>query len=201
MSNSIATGVAFADPSFQSLALTGKTSADVTLSAVDMVSGAYNLTDFTVRPGVTWANTVAALVGAANSRTASVAGGNIFGCYAQTSVKNATNTISGLNTAIYGVCDLGASTSVGTCFVATLDFTCFDGSAVRASRPTAFIGFGDENQNSLGVQNLFSIGTPGKTVNTDLAKTSGTVTPSAGGSLRVLVNGNIRFIALNTAGA
>ena len=177
-------------------------SSDDTLTAADYTStSSYNLTDFTVRPAATWTNTVAALVGAANSRTAGVAGGNIFGCYAQTSVKNATNTISGLNTAIYGVCDLGASTSVGTCFVATLDFTCFDGAAVRASRPTAFIGFGDENQNSLGVQNLFSIGTPGKTVNTDLAKTSGTVTPSAGGSLRVLVNGNIRFIALNTAGA
>ena len=177
-------------------------SSDDTLTAADYTStSSYNLTDFTVRPAATWTNTVAALVGAANSRTAGVAGGNIFGCYAQTSVKNATNTISGLNTAIYGVCDLGASTSVGTCFVATLDFTCFDGAAVRASRPTAFIGFGDENQNSLGVQNLFSIGTPGKTVNTDLAKTSGTVTPSAGGSLRVLVNGNIRYIALNTAGA
>ena len=177
-------------------------SSDDTLTAADYTStSSYNLTDFTVRPAATWTNTVAALVGAANSRTAGVAGGNIFGCYAQTSVKNATNTISGLNTAIYGVCDLGASTSVGTCFVATLDFTCFDGAAVRASRPTAFIGFGDENQNSLGVQNLFSIGTPGKTVNTDLAQTSGTVTPSAGGSLRVLVNGNIRYIALNTAGA
>ena len=174
-------------------------SSDDTLSSADFTAGAYNLTNFTVRPAATWANTVAALVGAANSRTAGVAGGNIFGCYAQTSVKNATNTISGLNTAIYGICDLGASTSVGTCFVATLDFTCFDGAAVRASRPTAFVGFGDENQNSLGVLNLFSVGTPGKTVS---SAASGsvlftTVAPtSLSGSLRVLVNGNIRYIPL-----
>ena len=76
-------------------------SSDDTLTAADYTStSSYNLTDFTVRPAATWTNTVAALVGAANSRTAGVAGGNIFGCYAQTSVKNATTTISGLNTAI-----------------------------------------------------------------------------------------------------
>ena len=173
--------------------------SDDTLNATDLASGSYNLTDFTVRPAVTWAGTVAALVGAANSRTASVAGGNIFGCYAQTSTKTSTNTISGLNTAVYGVVDCGASTNIGTCYGATFDFTSFTGT--RASRPSAFIGFGDESPGSFPVQNLFEIGTPSKTVHADLAKTSGTVVPDAGGSLRVKVNGVIRYIALNTASA
>ena len=173
--------------------------SDETVTTADYTSGSYNLTDFTVRPASTWTGTVAALVGAANSRTASVAGGNIFGCYAQTSTKNATNTISGLNTAVYGVVDVGASTNVGTCYGAVFDFTSFTGS--RASRPTAFIGFGDEAQNSLGVLNLFDIGTPTKNVSTGA---SGNVlfctnTPTtSSGSLRVLINGVIRYIQVFT---
>lgn len=173
--------------------------SDDTLDSTDLSSGSFNLTDFTVRPAASWTGTVAALVGASNSRTASVTGGNIFGCYAQTSVKNSTNTISGLNTAVYGVVDVGASTNVGTCYGATFDFTSFTGT--RASRPSAFIAFGDESPGSFPVQNLFDIGTPSKTVNADLGKTTGTVTPDAGGHLRVKVNGVIRYIALNTAPA
>jgi len=64
--------------------------SDDTPTTVDYVSGSYNLTDFTVRPASTWTGTVAALVGAANSRTAGVSGANIFGCYAQTSMGTAT---------------------------------------------------------------------------------------------------------------
>jgi hypothetical protein len=41
--------------------------SDDTLTASDLTSGGYNLTDFTVRPTTTWTGTVAALVGAANS--------------------------------------------------------------------------------------------------------------------------------------
>ncbi len=170
-------------------------SSDDTLTAADYTSGSYNLTDFTVRPAANWTGTVAALVGAANSRTAGVTGGTIFGCYAQTSTKEATNTISGLNAALYGVVDVGSSTNVGTCYGAAFDFTSFTGT--RASRPTAFIAFGDEAQNNLGVLNLFEVGTTGKNVSTGA---SGNVlfctnTPTtAAGSLRVLINGAIRYI-------
>ena len=169
--------------------------SDDTLNATDLATGAYNLTDFTVRPAANWSGTVAALVGASNSRTAGVTGGNIFGCYAQTSTKNASNTISGLNTAVYGVVDVGASTSVGACYGAVFDFTSFTGS--RASRPTAFIGFGDEAQNSLGVLNLFDIGRSSSPVSTGA---SGNVLfctnppANSAGSLRVLINGAICYI-------
>ena len=174
--------------------------SDDTLNATDLATGAYNLTDFTVRPAANWSGTVAALVGAANSRTAGVTGGNIFGCYAQTSTKNASNTISGLNTAVYGVVDVGASTNIGTCFGATFDFTSFTGS--RASRPTAFIGFGDEAQNSLGVLNLFAVGTPSKNVSSGASGNVMFCTAAPGAvtdSIRITVNGNIRYINLSTA--
>ena len=174
--------------------------SDDTLTASDLSTGAYNLTDFTVRPAANWSGTVAALVGAANSRTSGVTGGNIFGCYAQTSTKNASNTISGLNTAVYGVVDVGASTNIGTCFGATFDFTSFTGS--RASRPTAFIGFGDEAQNSLGVLNLFAVGTPSKNVSSGASGDvlSCTAPPGAvTSSLRITVNGAIRYINLSTS--
>jgi len=174
--------------------------SDDTLTASDLSTGAYNLTNFTVRPAANWSGTVAALVGAANSRTAGVTGGNIFGCYAQTSTKNATNTISGLNTAVYGVVDVGSSTNIGTCFGATFDFTSFSGA--RASRPTAFIGFGDEAQNSLGVLNLFAVGTPSKNVSSGASGNVLYCTAVPGAitdSIRITVNGNIRYINLSTA--
>jgi len=62
--------------------------SDDTLNSADLALGAYNLTDFTVRPAATYTGTVAALVGAVNQRTAGVSGGNMFGCYAQTSFSN-----------------------------------------------------------------------------------------------------------------
>ena len=175
-------------------------SSDDTLSASDLTTASFNLTDFTVRPAANWAGTVAALVGASNSRTAGVTGGTIFGCYAQTSLKNASNTISGLNTAVYGVVDVGASTNVGACYGAVFDFTSFTG--VRASRPTAFIGFGDEAQNSLGVLNLFDVGTTTKSVSSGASGNVMFCTAPPGavtGSLRILVNGSIRYINLSSA--
>jgi hypothetical protein len=95
--------------------------SDDTLNSSDLSTGAFNLTNFTVRPAATYTGTVAALVGAVNQRTAGVSGGNIFGCYAQTSFSdNATSTITGLNTAVYGVVDCGSSTSIGTAYGAVL---------------------------------------------------------------------------------
>ena len=174
--------------------------SDQILTAVDYVSGEYNLTDFTVRPAATWTGTVAALVGAANSRTAGVSGGTIIGCYAQTSMgASATTVITGLNTAVMGVIDMGASTNTGATYGAVFDFTSFSGS--RGVRPTAFVGFGDDAQNSNGVLNLFDIGRSTSPVSTGA---SGNVlfctnTPSiSSGSLRVLINGAIRYIQVFT---
>ena len=100
--------------------------SDDTLTASDLSTGSYNLTDFTVRPAATWTGTVAALVGAANSRTAGVSGGTIIGCYAQTSMgSSATTVITGLNTAVMGVVDMGASTNTGATYGAVFDFTSF----------------------------------------------------------------------------
>lgn len=175
--------------------------SDKTLSAAaDFTAGAFNLTDFTVRPARTWTGTVAALVGAANSRTAGVSGGTIIGCYAQTSMgSSSTTVITGLNTAIYGVCDLGSSTSVGTCFVATLDFTSW---GTRANKPTAFIGFGDEAPGSYATPYLFAVGTPSKNVSTaangDVLYATDTPNTAAG-SLRILVNNVVRYIPLLSA--
>lgn len=175
-------------------------SSDDTLTTADLSSGGYNLTDFTVRPAATWAGTVAAVVGAVNSRTAGVSGGTMFGVYAQTSLGTATDVITGLNTSMYGVVDVGPSTNVGACYGAVYDFTSFTG--VRASRPTAFIGFGDEAQNSLGVLNLFDVGRTGGNVSTGA---SGdvlfcTAVPGAStGSLRIKVNGVVRYIPLATS--
>ena len=170
--------------------------SDDTLTSADLSTGSYNLTDFTVRPAATWTGTVAALVGAANSRTAGVSGGTIIGCYAQTSMgSSATTVITGLSTAVMGVVDMGASTNTGATYGAVFDFTSFSGS--RGVRPTAFIGFGDGSQNSLGVLNLFDIGRSTSTVSTGA---SGNVlfctnTPTtSSGSLRVLINGAIRYI-------
>jgi hypothetical protein len=174
-------------------------SSDDTLNSADLSTGSYNLTDFTVRPASTWTGTVAALVGAVNSRTAGVSGGTVFGCYAQTSLGSAATTvITGMNAAVYGVVDVGASTNVGGCYGAAFDFTSFVGS--RASRPTAFIAFGDQAQNSLGVLNLFEVGTTGKNVSSGASGNVLFTTAAPGGaqtgSLRVLVNGNIRYIPL-----
>jgi len=170
--------------------------SDDTLTATDLTTGSYNLTDFTVRPTTNWSGTVAALVGAANSRTAGVSGGTIIGCYAQTSMgSSATTVITGLSTAVMGVVDMGASTNTGATYGSVFDFTSFSGS--RGVRPTAFIGFGDDAQNSLGVLNLFDIGRSTSTVSTGA---SGNVlfctnTPTtSSGSLRVLINGAIRYI-------
>ncbi len=169
-------------------------SSDDTLSTADLSTGSYNLTDFTVRPAANWTGTVAALVGAANSRTAGVSGGNIFGVYAQTSFSNnPTSTVTGLNTAVYGVVDCGSSTGVGTAYGAVFDFAQFAGT--RASAPTAFIAFGEESSSTNPCLNLFEVGRPGKNVGAGLAVTSGTPTTSAG-QIRVLVNGSIRYIQL-----
>ena len=172
--------------------------SDDTLTASDLTSGGYNLTDFTVRPTTTWTGTVAALVGAANHRTAGVSGGTIIGCYTQTSMgASATTVITGLNTALMGVVDMGASTNTGATYGSVFDFTSFSGS--RGVRPTAFIGFGDDAQNSLGVLNLFDIGRSASPVSTGASGNVlfTTVAPtSLTGSLRVLVNGVIRYIPL-----
>ena len=168
--------------------------SDETLTAADYVSGEFNLTDFTVRPAASWTGTVAALVGAANSRTAGVSGGTIIGCYAQTSMgASATTVITGLNTAVMGVVDMGASTNTGATYGAVFDFTSFSGS--RGVRPTAFVGFGDDAQNSLGVGRSTSTVSTGASGNVLFCTTAPT---SLSGSLRVLVNGNIRYIPLYT---
>ena len=169
--------------------------SDDTITSADLTAaGGYNLTDFTVRPAVTFAGTVAALVGAVNKRTAGTTGGNMFGVYAQTSFSdNPTSTLTGLNTAVYGVVDCGSSTSIGTAYGATFDFAQFAGT--RASAPKAFIAFGEESSGTNPCLNLFDIGRPGKTVAAGLAQTSGTPTTSAG-QIRVLVNGEIRYIQL-----
>jgi len=175
--------------------------SDDTLTAANLTSGSFNLTDFTVRPTTTWTGTVAALVGAANHRTAGVSGGTIIGCYAQTSMgASASTVITGLNTALMGVVDMGASTNIGATYGAVFDFTSFSGS--RGVRPTAFVGFGDDAQNSKGVLNLFDIGRSSSPVSTG---GSGNVlfctnTPStSAGSLRVLINGAIRYIQVFSA--
>ena len=172
--------------------------SDDTLTATDLTTGSYNLTDFTVRPAATWTGTVAALVGAANHRTAGVSGGTIIGCYAQTSMgASATTVITGLNTAVMGVVDMGASTDTGATYGAVFDFTSFSGS--RGVRPTAFVGFGDDAQNSLGVLNLFDVGRSASPVSTGASGNVlfTTVAPtSLSGSLRVQVNGLTRYIPL-----
>ena len=172
--------------------------SDDTLTATDLTSGGYNLTNFTVRPTTNWSGTVAALVGAANHRTAGVSGGTIIGCYTQTSMgASASTVITGLNTALMGVVDMGASTNTGATYGSVFDFTSFSGS--RGVRPTAFIGFGDDAQNSLGVLNLFDIGRSASPVSTGASGNVlfTTVAPtSLTGSLRVLVNGVIRYIPL-----
>ena len=174
--------------------------SDDTLTAADYTSGSFNLTDFTVRPAATWTGTVAALVGAANHRTAGVSGGTIIGCYTQTSMgASASTVITGLNTAVMGVVDMGASTNTGATYGSVFDFTSFSGS--RGVRPTAFIGFGDDAQNSLGVLNLFDVGRSASPVSTGASGNVlfTTVAPtSLSGSLRVRVNGVIRYIPLYT---
>ena len=156
--------------------------SDDTLNSTDLASGSYNLTDFTVRPAVTYTGTVAALVGAVNQRTAGVSGGNIFGCYAQTSFSNnPTSTLTGLNTAVYGVVDCGSSTSIGA--------------GTRASAPIAFIGFGEESSATNPCLNLLEVGRTSKNVAAGLAVTAGTASTPAG-QIRVLVNGSIRYIQL-----
>ena len=174
--------------------------SDDTLNATDLASGAFNLTDFTVRPAVSYTGTVAALVGAVNQRTAGVSGGNIFGCYAQTSFSNnPTSTLTGLNTAVYGVVDCGSSTNIGAAYGAVFDFAQFAGT--RASRPRAFIAFGEESASTLPCLNLFEVGTTGKNVAAGLALTTA-VTPTVdGGQIRVLVNGAIRYIKLFSTSA
>ena len=124
----------------------------------------------------------------------------MFGVYAQTSLGTASDVITGLNTSMYGVVDVGPSTNVGTCYGAVYDFTSFNG--VRASRPTAFIAFGDEAQNSLGVLNLFDVGRAGGNVSTGASGDVMFCTAVPGtstGSLRVRVNGAIRYIPLATS--
>ena len=172
--------------------------SDDTLTSADLSTGSFNLTDFTVRPTSNWAGTVAALVGAANHRTAGVSGGTIIGCYTQTSMgASATTVITGLNTALMGVVDMGASTNTGATYGAVFDFTSFSGS--RGVRPTAFVGFGDDAQNSLGVLNLFDVGRSTSTVSSGASGNVlfTTVAPtSLSGSLRVRVNGLTRYIPL-----
>ena len=174
--------------------------SDDTLTSVDYTSsGSFNLTDFTVRPAASFAGTVAAVVGAVNKRTAGTTGNNMFGVYAQTSFSdNSSSTLSGLNTAVYGVVECGSSTDIGTAYGATFDFAQFAGT--RASRPTAFIGFGEESSSTLPCLNLFDIGRPSKNVAAGLAVTSGTATTAAG-QIRVTVNGSIRYIQLFSTSA
>ena len=173
--------------------------SDDTLTSADLSSGGFNLTDFTVRPAASFTGTVAAVVGAVNKRTAGTSGANMFGVYAQTSFSNTpTSTLSGLNTAVYGVVDCGSSTNIGQANGATFDFAQFAGT--RASAPNAFIAFGEESSATNPCLNLFDIGRLGKNVASGLAKTTGTPTNSAG-SLRVLVNGSIRFIQLFSTSA
>ena len=170
--------------------------SDDTITTVDLTGSptGFNLTDFTVRPVNSWTGTVAALVGAVNSRTAGVSGGTIIGCYAQTSLT--TSTITGLNASVYGVVDLGSSASIGATYGGLFDFAQFTGT--RGATPTAFIGFGEESSSINPCLNLFDIGRLGKNVGTGLAKTAAALPTGSGGSLRVLVNGNIRYLPLYT---
>jgi len=171
--------------------------SDDTLDSADLASGSYNLADFTVRPAATYTGTVAALVGAVNQRTAGVSGANIFGCYAQTSFSNnPTSTLTGLNTAVYGVVDCGSSTSIGTAYGAVFDFAQFAGT--RASAPRAFIGFGEESSAINPCLNLLEVGRPEKNVAAGLAKTAAALPTGSGGSLRILVNGVVRYLPLYT---
>ena len=174
--------------------------SDDTLDSADLALNAYNLTDFTVRPAASYTGTVAAIVGAVNQRTAGVSGGNMFGCYAKTSFSNnPTSTLTGLNTAVYGVVDCGSSTSIGAAYGAVFDFAQFAGT--RASRPRAFIAFCEESSSTLPCLNLFEVGTTGKNVATGLALTTA-VTPTVdGGQIRVIVNGAIRYIKLFSTSA
>lgn len=173
--------------------------SDDTLDSADLALNAFNLTDFTVRPTATYTGTVAALVGAVNQRTAGVSGGNMFGCYAQTSFSNnPTSTITGLNTAVYGVVDCGSSTNIGAAYGSVFDFAQFAGT--RASAPRAFIGFGEESSATNPCLNLLEVGRTGKSVAAGLAVTSGTPTTPAG-QIRVLVNGSIRYIQLFSTSA
>jgi len=113
---------------------------------------------------------------------------------------SASTVITGLNTALMGVVDMGASTNTGATYGAVFDFTSFSGS--RGVRPTAFVGFGDEAQNSLGVLNLFDVGTSAKNVSTGGSGDVLFCTAACGattGSLRVRVNGAIRYIPLATS--
>ena len=174
--------------------------SDDILTSADYTNGGFNLTNFTVRPAATYANTVAALVGAVNQRTAGVSGGNMFGVYAQTSFSdNPTSTLTGLNTAVYGVVDCGSSTSIGTAYGATFDMAQFAGT--RASRPKAFIAFGEESSATNPTEFLFDIGRPSKSVSTgssgDVMFTSAACGATTG-SLRIKINGVTRFIPLAT---
>jgi len=171
--------------------------SDDTINASNLTSGSsFNLTDFTVRPTATYTGTVAALVGSVNQRTAGVSGGNMFGCYAQTSFSNnPTSTITGLNTAVYGVVDCGSSTNIGAAYGSVFDFAQFAGT--RGSAPKAFIGFGEESVTNPCL-NLFDVGRLGKNVGTGLAKTAAALPSGDGGSLRILVNGLVRYLPLYT---
>ena len=175
--------------------------SDDTLTSADLSSGSFNLTDFTVRPAASFTGTVAAVVGAVNKRTAGTSGANMFGVYAQTSFSNTpTSTLSGLNTAVYGVVDCGSSTNIGTAYGATFDMAQFAGT--RASRPTAFIAFGEESSSTNPTQFLFDVGRPGKSVSTaasgDVLFTS-VACGATTGSLRIKINGVTRFIPLATS--
>jgi azurin len=111
----------------------------------------------------------------------------------------ATSTITGLNTAVYGVVDMGPSTNAGATYGAVFDFAQFTGT--RATRPSAFIGFGEDSSATNPCLNLFDVGRLGKNVAQAFGCNSRNTNSFQQVQIRVLVNGAIRYIQLFSTSA
>lgn len=152
----------------------------------------------------------------ATATTANV--GVVAGLIGRTTVQGLTSVPNGITAALWGQMEVSGGANVASAngaYALVLDSLVDTGIRGAGATPTAFIGFGEEavaagnsTVSSSPVLYLFDIGRPGmnvvsvanSTVNsvytTASATTNSTAIVSANGSLRIRVNGNVKFIPL-----
>jgi hypothetical protein len=173
-------------------------------------SSAYNVIEALANVNNACSGVTAGLVGQVNHHDPSdstIALTTVYGVKGKTSTQKSTSSITGLNTAVMAELDCSsAATAAGNAYCMTCDMT--EDSGSRAATPTAFIRFGDSVANAriayaadylfdLYPNTSFNCGTTANhTVGNLFA--NGATAATQDGTIRIKVNGLVRYLALYT---
>jgi hypothetical protein len=125
--------------------------------------------------------------------------GVVAGVHAKVSIQGAASQLANVACAVHAQFDHsgGANTTSNAVYGMIVDRA--KESSNSASAPTAYIGFGDEQNDVNPVPFLFDIGRPGKTTAANTGCVRNTTPSTSAGALVVRVNGATRYIQLFSA--